>query len=85
MTSEAKNRAGVVRRLRHLDVPVDNLNLRGAVLADGLMLRVHDAGGVTLHSLDGGRARLLGSFATAAEAWRALDELDAPEALEQAA
>jgi hypothetical protein len=40
---------------------------------------------VTLHTLEGGRARLFGSFANAAEAWRALDELDAPEALDQAA
>ena len=63
----------------------NTLDIRGAVLGDGLLMRETEGGSVTLHTLDSGGARLFGSFANAAEAWRALDELDAPEALDEAA
>ena len=78
--------AGAVRPLRDNDVAVDELSVRGAVIGDGLMLRRDGREAVTIHTVEGGRARLLGSFPTAAEAWRALDDLDAPDAgLEEAA
>ena len=87
MKPMANTRRGVVRPFRRSkDVVVDELSLRGAVIGDGLMLRGRGGDGVSLHTITGGRAVLLGQVATAAEAWSALDELDAPAtALEQAA
>lgn len=80
MNSIANAGAGFLKRLRTQDVAADELDLRGAVIADGLMFTEQDGGELTLHTIDGGRAELLGSFASAAEAWRALDEIDAPAA-----
>jgi hypothetical protein len=65
---------------------VDDLDLSGAVLGDGMLLSQKPGEGLRIHSIDGGRATLVGSFKSAAEAWRVLDDIDAPpEGLEDAA
>jgi hypothetical protein len=58
------------------DVPVDELDLSGAVLGDCLILNERES--LELHTVSAGRAAPLGSFTDAAAAWRALDDLDAP-------
>jgi hypothetical protein len=85
MTPVNTHDGGPVRQLARPETAVDDLNLSEAVLGDGLMLGRQGSGELTIHTIDGGRASLLGSFASAADAWRALDELDAPVELDQAA
>jgi hypothetical protein len=57
-------------------VPADTLNVRSAVVGDGLMLHEDEDGRLSLHTLWGGQARRLGTFDNAAEAWAELDRLD---------
>ena len=59
------------------ELRVDSLNVRDAVIGDGLMM-TRKGDGISLHSVGQGRAELIGSYANAAEALAALDELDAP-------
>jgi hypothetical protein len=66
-------------------VPVDSLDLRGAILSPGLALSEDSDRRLVLHTLTGGRASKLGTFDNAADAWRALDELDAVDELDLAA
>jgi hypothetical protein len=66
-------------------VPADSLDLRGAILSPGLALSEDSDRRLVLHTLTGGRASKLGTFDNAADAWRALDELDAVDALDLAA
>ena len=58
---------------------------RLSVLGDGLVLS-HDADGrLVLDELAGGRSRRLGSYASAADAWRAIDAIDLGDDLSVAA
>ena len=58
---------------------------RLSVLGDGLVLS-HDADGrLVLDELAGGRSRRLGSYARAADAWRAIDAIDLGDDLSLAA
>jgi hypothetical protein len=57
----------------------DDLDLRGAVVGNGLALTQGRDGRLSIHELSGGTARHLGSYANAADAWRLLDELDLAE------
>ena len=58
---------------------------RLSVLGDGLVLS-HDADGrLVLHELAGVRSRRLGSYASAADAWRAIDAIDLGDDLSLAA
>jgi hypothetical protein len=66
-------------------VPADSLDLRGAIIGPGLALSEDSNGRLVLHTLTGGRASKLGTFDNAADAWRALDELDAVDELDLAA
>jgi hypothetical protein len=60
-------------------IPLDELNVAEAVLGDGLVLvEDHAADQLEIHRIDSGRAIVLGVFEDAADAWRALDELDDP-------
>jgi len=58
------------------ELTVDSLNVRDAVIADGLMMtQSHKQ--INLHSVAHGRAELIGTYSNAGEALAALDELDA--------
>ena len=58
---------------------------RRSVVGDGLALS-HDADGrLVLDELAGGRSRRLGSYASAADAWRAIDAIDLGDDLSLAA
>ena len=58
---------------------------RRNVVGDGLVLS-HDADGrLVLDELAGGRSRRLGSYASAADAWRAIDAIDLGDDLSLAA
>ena len=58
---------------------------RHQVVGDGLALS-HDADGrLVLHELVGARSRRLGSYASAADAWRAIDAIDLGDDLSLAA
>jgi hypothetical protein len=49
---------------------------RRSVIGDGLALS-RDAGGrLVLHEIAGAQSRRLGSYASAADAWRAIDAID---------
>lgn len=66
-------------------VPVDSLDLRGAIISPGLALSQDSNSRLVLHTLTGGHATKLGTFDSAADAWRALDEIDVAGELELAA
>jgi hypothetical protein len=55
---------------------VDSLDLRDAVIADGLMLTRSQENGFVIHTLGAGRAQLLGAFDSPADALNALDALE---------
>jgi hypothetical protein len=57
------------------EVWLDDLDLQDAVMGDGLMLLPGPR--LTLYTVAHGRARLLGTFDDAIEAWSALDGLTA--------
>jgi hypothetical protein len=57
------------------ELTVDSLNVRDAVIGDGLMLtQSHKQ--INLHAVGQGRAELIGTYANAGEALAALDMLD---------
>jgi hypothetical protein len=58
------------------ELAVDSLNLRDAVIGDGLVLTETEDRRFVIHTLDSGRAQLLGSFDSVARALEALDELE---------
>jgi hypothetical protein len=58
------------------EIPVDALDLRDAVIGDGVLLIPDRDGTLSLYSVAGGYARALGTFGDAAGAWAALDALD---------
>lgn len=60
------------------DLRLDALELRDAILGDGVVLNEESDGELLLHAVAGGRVRPLGRFGGAAAAWRAVDELDDP-------
>jgi hypothetical protein len=49
---------------------------RPSVLGDGLALSHDMDGRLVLHEFVGGQSRRLGSYASAADAWRAIDAID---------
>ena len=57
----------------------DELDLRAAVIGNGLALTRGAGDSLELHELSSGRARSLGTFASAAEAWPLIDALDLAE------
>jgi hypothetical protein len=63
----------------------DPLGLRGAVVGPDLVLSEDDRQRIVLHTVDGSRSQLLGSFADVVEAWRAVDQLDCADELDIAA
>lgn len=67
------------------EIPADSLDMKGAILAPGLMLSEESDRALSLYTLNGGRASKLGTFGTAADALSALDEIDLAEADELAA
>jgi hypothetical protein len=56
----------------------DDLHRRAATLGDGLALHESEDGSMVIHALSDGRAHLIGSFADAVAALRALDKLNFP-------
>jgi hypothetical protein len=57
------------------ELTVDSLNVRDAVIGDGLMLtQSHKQ--INLHAVSQGRAELIGTYSSAGDALAALDELD---------
>lgn len=52
------------------------IDFRSSVLGAGLVLTEREDHKLVLHTFDGQRTRLLGTFDDAAAAWRAIDELD---------
>lgn len=57
------------------ELTVDSLNVRDAVIGDGLMLTQSNRK-INLHTVAHGRAELIGTFSSAGAALAALDELD---------
>jgi hypothetical protein len=55
---------------------VDSLDLRDAVIGDGLMLTRSRDSRYVIHTLGAGRAQLLGAFDSPADALSALDALE---------
>ncbi len=58
---------------------------RPSVVGDGLGLSHDMHGRLVLHELVGGQSRRLGSYASAADAWRAIDAIDLGDDLSLAA
>jgi hypothetical protein len=58
------------------ELTVDSLDVRNAVIGDGLMLTKGRDHRWVLHALEGGRAKQVGRFTSAAEALSRLDQLD---------
>jgi hypothetical protein len=56
-----------------------------SVVSSDLMLTHTDDGRIALHAEHDGAISAIGTFENAADAWRALDELDAPEQVPLAA
>lgn len=77
MTTITDTRSAAFTATKERDLAVDSMDLRDAVIGDGLMLTKGSDHRLVIHTLDAGRARLLGKFDDAAEAWAALDELEA--------
>src|ERR1700722_10567578 len=59
----------------------DSLDLPSAVIGPDLVLSEDDHQRIVLHTVDGSRSQLLGSFDDVVEAWRALDQLDCVDEL----
>lgn len=57
------------------ELTVDSLNVREAVIGDGLMLSQH-GNRIQLHTVGQGRAELIGTYENAAAALAALDAID---------
>jgi hypothetical protein len=56
---------------------LDDLDLRNAILGEGVVLEEEaDGGGFVLYAVDAGYVSEIGRFGAAAEAWRAVDALD---------
>ena len=69
--------------LEETELPLDSLELREAIVGDGVVLNEAPDGELLLHAVQAGRARRLGRFEGAASAWRAVDELDDPQIAER--
>lgn len=65
-----------VTTLEERELAVDSLDVRDAVIGDGLMLTKDSQQRWVLHSLEAGRASKVGRFVSAAEALSRLDQLD---------
>jgi hypothetical protein len=59
-----------------LDFYLDTLELTTAVIGSGVILGEVPEGGFILYAVSGCRARVVGWYPTAAEAWRAVDAID---------
>ena len=62
-----------------LDAPADHLDaleLRDAILGDGVVLHETEDGGFVIHVVTAGEVQRIGAFVDAAAAWRALDDID---------
>jgi hypothetical protein len=55
---------------------LDDLDLRNAILGEGVVLEEAPGGGFVLYTVDAGYVSEIGCFGAAAEAWRAVDALD---------
>jgi hypothetical protein len=62
--------------------PVEDLDLRRAVLSPGLMLTRDTERRLVVHTVGAGHMERLGTFEDAAAAWRALDELELEDDLD---
>jgi hypothetical protein len=58
------------------ELTVDALDIRDAVIGDGVMLTQNADREFVIHMLGAGRAELVGAFTSPAEAMNALDALD---------
>jgi hypothetical protein len=63
----------------------DSLDLHSAVVRPDLVLSEDDHQRIVLHTVNGSRSQLLGSFDDVVEAWRAVDQLDCADELDIAA
>jgi hypothetical protein len=61
------------------DTPAGEIDFSSSVLGADLVLTERADRRLVLHTFDGHRARLLGTFDDAAAAWRAIDALDIDE------
>jgi hypothetical protein len=75
--------------VRHLRSPAsltaERDRFAGSVVGGGLALTIDPGQRITLHELTPGASRRIGSFSSAADAWRAIDEIDLDDQLEPAA
>jgi hypothetical protein len=55
---------------------LDDLDLRNAILGEGVVLEEAPGDGFVLYAVDAGCVNEIGRFGAAAEAWRAVDALD---------
>lgn len=58
------------------DLPLDSLELRDAIVGQGIVMHETPDGGFEIHLVLAGAAQRLGWFPDAAAAWRALDDID---------
>ncbi len=58
------------------DLPLDSLEIRHAIVGQGIVMHETPDGGFEIHLVLAGRAQRLGWFPDAAAAWRALDDID---------
>ena len=56
--------------------PLDSLELRDAIVGEGIVMHETPDGGFDIHLVLAGTAQRLGWFPDAAAAWRALDDID---------
>jgi hypothetical protein len=86
LTHTSADQHGKVLGMKMTGTPTpDALDLRSSVVGPDLVLTEDDKQRLVLHTVDGSRSQLLGSFDDAVEAWRALDELDSSDELDIAA
>jgi hypothetical protein len=75
-----------VRRLGSPSSPTaERDRFAGSVVGGGLALTTGPGRRITLHELTPGASRRIGSFASAADAWRAIDEIDLADQVDLAA
>lgn len=76
MTTITDTRYAAAAAAEERELAVDSLDIRHAIIGDGLVLTHSADHRPVIHTLGGGRARLLGVFGDAAAALAALDELE---------
>ena len=58
-------------------VALDEVEMATAIISSGVILNRSPGGGLLIHAIARGRARRVGRFASASDAWQAIDQLDA--------